>query len=33
MLLEELKQRGLSHGLIVADGLSGLKEAVAKAYP
>lgn len=33
MLLEELKQRGLSSaGLIVADGLSGLEEAVAKAY-
>jgi len=33
MLLEELRDRGLSSiGLIVADGLSGLEDAVARVY-
>lgn len=33
MLLEELQQRGLaSIGLVVADGLSGLEDAVARVY-
>jgi transposase-like protein len=34
MLLEELQGRGVeSIGLIVADGLSGLEDAVVRAYP
>ncbi len=34
MLLEELQQRGLQRvDLVVADGLKGLEEAVARSYP
>ena len=34
MLLEELRERGVqSIGLVVADGLSGLEDAVGRAYP